>query len=342
MRGLNMITDKKIENLIRVNRLYDHVYKLEGFRNPLRSLEKLEEAADYILNEFDRYGLRTSEHTFPLEGFDHQFRNIVADLQTNNPPNKPPILITAHYDTTNNTPGADDNASAVAVMLETARVLQSLNFDHPVKFIGFCLEEPSPYFIQQIIDLGTKALLRDDQLRPPSYRAHELHKKFEKLIISYTKNQKTYSEADITEIKNQFYPNLTPDEQSYFDVVIERRKQKRFKVIDNAFAIFGFHNKISGQPNRICGQILDISKSGLAFTYIFDGYQVDEYHLVDIFLAGEGCCLCKMQFKTIYDFVLQPCSPVSFVVARQCGIQFRDLSDEHISKLEYFIQNYTI
>jgi Zn-dependent M28 family amino/carboxypeptidase len=53
----------------------------------------------------------------------------------------PPLLIGAHYDTIAGSPGADDNASGLAVMLEAAEQLAQVQLARPVYFIGFCLEE---------------------------------------------------------------------------------------------------------------------------------------------------------------------------------------------------------
>jgi Peptidase family M28 len=54
-------------------------------------------------------------------------------------------VIGAHYDTVPGTPGADDNASAVAVMLELARRLSRERLKAPVLFAAFTLEEPPAY-----------------------------------------------------------------------------------------------------------------------------------------------------------------------------------------------------
>jgi Zn-dependent M28 family amino/carboxypeptidase len=58
-------------------------------------------------------------------------------------------LLGAHYDSVSGTVGADDNASAIAVQLETARNLKALlnrkNLDLGVKFVSFALEEPPVY-----------------------------------------------------------------------------------------------------------------------------------------------------------------------------------------------------
>jgi Predicted aminopeptidases len=54
-------------------------------------------------------------------------------------------LVGAHYDTVPDTPGADDNASAVAVMLELAQRLSHERLKAPVLFAAFTLEEPPAY-----------------------------------------------------------------------------------------------------------------------------------------------------------------------------------------------------
>jgi len=53
----------------------------------------------------------------------------------------PPLLIGAHYDTVSGSPGADDNASGLAVLLEVASCLRAQPLVRPVWLVAFCLEE---------------------------------------------------------------------------------------------------------------------------------------------------------------------------------------------------------
>lgn len=55
------------------------------------------------------------------------------------------VILGAHYDTVPETPGADDNASAVAVLIEAARLLSRRRFNRTVRFVAFACEEP-PHF----------------------------------------------------------------------------------------------------------------------------------------------------------------------------------------------------
>lgn len=70
-------------------------------------------------------------------------QNIIGELPGQHDANT--YLLTAHYDAAENSPGADDNASGVAGMMEAARVLSKYHFRHAIKFIGFDLEEKGFY-----------------------------------------------------------------------------------------------------------------------------------------------------------------------------------------------------
>ncbi len=60
-------------------------------------------------------------------------------------PKKPLLVIGAHYDSAPGTPGADDNASAIAVLLEIARHLSTLKLKRSVRLVLYDCEEP-PHF----------------------------------------------------------------------------------------------------------------------------------------------------------------------------------------------------
>jgi hypothetical protein len=65
--------------------------------------------------------------------------NLVADLP--GPTDRPTVVIGAHLDTVDGSPGADDNASGVAVVLETARLLGRLPDPPAVTLVLFDMEE---------------------------------------------------------------------------------------------------------------------------------------------------------------------------------------------------------
>lgn len=70
------------------------------------------------------------------------------------------IIIGAHFDSVEDTPGADDNASGVAVLLEAARLLANVKLRSQVLFCAFNLEEQnmmgSTHFAKKLRAAGTK------------------------------------------------------------------------------------------------------------------------------------------------------------------------------------------
>ena len=72
------------------------------------------------------------------------------------------IVVGAHYDACGDTPGADDNASGVAALLELARLLGAHPPDREVELVAYCLEEP-PFFRSAFMGsaIHAKNLARD-------------------------------------------------------------------------------------------------------------------------------------------------------------------------------------
>ena len=108
-----------------------------GERSPHSGAQHLAAVEKFIKAEFKSYGLDAESDSFSYA--DEIFHNIVARLGM--PRSDPVIILGAHFDTVVGTPGADDNASGVAVLLETARLLSQLNLATPVLFCAFNLEE---------------------------------------------------------------------------------------------------------------------------------------------------------------------------------------------------------
>ncbi|MBI5050755.1 MAG: M28 family peptidase [Nitrospirae bacterium] len=107
-----------------------------------RELDSLEKTAQYISSELRSCGYDVSVQSYNVEG--NVYKNLIAEIKGIKSPEKI-ILVGAHYDTVTGSPGADDNASGVAGMLELARLLKNQSFDKTVRFAAFTLEEP-PFF----------------------------------------------------------------------------------------------------------------------------------------------------------------------------------------------------
>lgn len=125
-----------------VERLRAHVRMLSETFHPRDSLhpENLERAADYIADLLERAGGRVESQTFRVAGRD--YRNVIARF---GPEDGERLVIGAHYDAVQGTPGADDNASGVAGLLELARALGREPPPLRVDLVAYTLEEP-PHF----------------------------------------------------------------------------------------------------------------------------------------------------------------------------------------------------
>ena len=99
-------------------------------------------AAQLILEKFQSYGISAEMQNYRPNGY-----NVVATKSGTVYPNEQ-FIICAHYDdmpTGTTAPGADDNASGVATVLEAARILNQYSFDYTLKFIAFDEEELGLY-----------------------------------------------------------------------------------------------------------------------------------------------------------------------------------------------------
>ena len=104
--------------------------------------EKLCQVAEYISSRFKEYGYNVNEQPFVYRR--NTYRNIIGSKPGLN--KKEEILVLgAHYDTVAGSPGADDNASAVAGLLEIARLISKSRVALAVRFVAFALEEPPVY-----------------------------------------------------------------------------------------------------------------------------------------------------------------------------------------------------
>ena len=119
-------------------RLAGHVRALEGERHPDGSPEALERAVAYVERELAGLGLHPERHPFRFAG--RPFANVAAELAGTDPA-APRLLVGAHLDTVRGTPGADDNASGVAGMLECARLLAGWRGRATLELAAFNLEE---------------------------------------------------------------------------------------------------------------------------------------------------------------------------------------------------------
>jgi len=148
-------------------RLHSHLIQIVRDRNPYLASEGHFYAQQYIREQWAQWGTVEIDD-FSVRGRIHH--NFILDLPPLSSPQAsgvkqeespqasggkqdnlgiekrikkrlPPIVIGAHYDTVPGSPGADDNASGVAVLLELARDIASAPLKYPVQLVAFDMEE---------------------------------------------------------------------------------------------------------------------------------------------------------------------------------------------------------
>lgn len=145
------ITDRSQQSEIEALRvrLMDHVRVLGstiGERH-LGRPQALQAAAEYIRETWARYGLLVSEERFDVGG--QPVVNLIVERRGSVRPEEI-VVVGAHYDSAPGTPGANDNGTGVALLLEMARALEDAPVPRTIRYVAFVNEEPPYYFSENM------------------------------------------------------------------------------------------------------------------------------------------------------------------------------------------------
>jgi Zn-dependent M28 family amino/carboxypeptidase len=139
-----------VEIRVDPQQLRRNLQAIVGERSPFSGQRHLAEVESFIEKELASYGLVVESDTFSYRG--KNFRNIVGRLSAQRGASL--IILGAHFDSVEGTPGADDNASGLAVLLEAARLLSRARLRSELLFCAFNLEElnmiGSSYFAKKL------------------------------------------------------------------------------------------------------------------------------------------------------------------------------------------------
>lgn len=110
--------------------------KARNFSHP----DRLNEVSNYIFSELNKTADTCFFQNYQVNGI--TYRNVVARI---NGKSSKRIVIGAHYDVCGNQPGADDNASGIAGLLELGRLIPRDSLENTIELVAYTLEEP-PFF----------------------------------------------------------------------------------------------------------------------------------------------------------------------------------------------------
>lgn len=143
-----------------------HVDRLAGLIGPryLQKPKTIQATMGYIEGQWGDMGYHSSHECYDAIG--DQATNLIVE-QSGSKRADEIILLGAHYDTVYSTPGADDNASAVAVLLEVSRLLREHPCKRTIRYVAFACEEP-PYF--NVGAMGSQHHARQARMRGDKIR----------------------------------------------------------------------------------------------------------------------------------------------------------------------------
>jgi len=116
---------------------------------------------------------------------------------------------------------------------------------------------------------------------------------------------------------------------------IERRRNKRYKAVDGAYAA------VSPNSHKL-GQIIDISMGGLSFKYIDTSNEDKDAGGTPeeaVFLSSMGYYVGDLPFKTVSDYEIINAPSFSSMKVRKRHVQFTDLSFKQLFDLDYYLRN---
>ena len=130
-------------------------------RNEAR-MSAYDSAAMYVQTAFEALGYAVT--SLPYDARGKRYRNLEVVLPGRRYPGQM-VVVGAHYDNVPDTPGADDNASGTAALLELGRLLRDRPMDRTVKLVAFANEEP-PFFFTE--DMGSRVYAKAARTRGDS------------------------------------------------------------------------------------------------------------------------------------------------------------------------------
>jgi hypothetical protein len=139
------------EEIALAARLKRHVAAIASQPHNIRHYEALEAAAAYIEQALSGLGYKVTPQIYEVDG--RAVRNLEATLEpATSQANTETLVVGAHYDSAGDVPGANDNGSGVAAVIELAGLLKDARLKRRLRFVLFVNEEP-PYFQTQ--DMGS-------------------------------------------------------------------------------------------------------------------------------------------------------------------------------------------
>lgn len=160
--ALPTATEVQVDAAKRMRRTVHRLAEEIGPRNASH-LQSAEKARRFVERRLSRQGLRVDVEDVPTD--DQVLQNVIAELPGTSRAHEI-VVVGAHYDSAGSTPGANDNASGIAALLELSERLSARSFPRTIRFVAFVNEEPPQFQTDAMGSVvnARAALARADQI----------------------------------------------------------------------------------------------------------------------------------------------------------------------------------
>ncbi len=266
-------------NEVSIQRLRTHVHELAGKigEHNVFHPAALHAAEGYITEEWRNQGYTVHKQTYAVKGIECSNIEITCQGSGNS---KDVILIGAHYDSVWGSPGANDNGSGVAALLELSRLFREVTPETTLRFVAFVNEEPPFFFwgnmgsmiyakaakqrgdpIRFMISLETIGYYRD---QPGSQAYPPLLKYFYPDIgnfIAFVSNLRSgrimreclraFSAATDFPVQSLAAPAFVPGVSLSDQLAFWRHGYKAFMITDTAFYRYPYYHTAQDTPDKL-------------------------------------------------------------------------------------------
>ncbi len=134
----------EIINKVKREDLQKILEKFVSFGIKAQGTDECEKAAEYIYNHFDKIGIDVEYQNwrYPTK----RGKNIITTKPGKDKNSDAVFIISAHYDTWRNSPGANDDGSGITAMLTISNILKDYNFNHTIKYVALSGHECPPSY----------------------------------------------------------------------------------------------------------------------------------------------------------------------------------------------------
>ncbi|MEW6249267.1 MAG: M20/M25/M40 family metallo-hydrolase [Planctomycetota bacterium] len=316
MRAANEVQEANYRNI-----MDQYLYTHTGHNRGYSSGPQHDPARDNIKMIFESYGLPTVFETFTYQGSTNE--NVIATQVGTLYPNQE-YIIGGHYDSANN-PGADDNASGVALVLEAARILSKYDSDYTIRYIAFDAEEAGLIGSQRYVAAHPGAqilgMISTDMV---AYDPNNLLKANVYGTTNSTPIKQTVAAA-VTEYGG-LIPTIRGSSSGSDHYPFEQAGYQACLLIEGTFNSANYHTQRDNfeQPGNL--NFTFASK----MTRSVVGWLVDQAG-VHVFVAGDLNCDGVVNFDDINPFVLGLSDPAGYQVAYpNCNIMNGDVNGDGV------------